>query len=511
MKNPSEYLARIRELFTDTIWRGDVLEDHSPKGRLYAVLRIAAMTWSGILENSLASRAGALSFSSMLGLGPLIALMVLVSGAVLEKSDPDFAIKQLNKALVFVAPQIKQLEEVENKNHAAGADSTAASTTAESEAGQPSPQSVNSALNDLLNSFIRGSQSKAIGIAGALALIVIVIQLFSSIENAFNEIWGVRRGRNLMLRIVFYWAAVTLGAVLAFASLTLLSASTFLAVIEDLPLGTEMRRIFQISGPGISVIVLIGLLACFYKFIPNTTVQWFSAVTGAAIVVLLLNLNNYLAFLYLRNVMLSQSLYGSLGIIPIMMLGLYVFWLFVLLGGQITYAIQNANFQSSNKAWHDLNHATRESIALLVFTLICRRFQACEPPYSTPEISRLTRMPNQILNATLLRLIQLRLVSQLPPDDDRAGQNYRYQPARPLDQIRLVDFRKMFKELGTGLSENVLDQLDPVVADYHNRVEDAVRTALGDETMLSAITRLPPVGSSQAAVGLQASATAPAG
>lgn len=511
-----ESLARVRHLFTRGIWQSEMLEDRSLRGLGCAILRVLSMTWGGIFENSLASRAGALSYSTMLGLGPLVALVVLFSSVVLERSDPNFAVNQLNRALVFIAPQVRHLQPVPSDRAAAPAN--AAPVASAPAAGAPSAAAdapagelqVNPALVNLLNSFIQGSQSKAIGLMGGLALIIIVIQLFTSIENAFNGIWGVRRGRNWMLRIIFYWAAVTLGAVLVFSALTLLSASTFINMIESLPLGGELRRFFLFLGPAISVGVLAGVFTVFYKFIPNTTVRWQPALIGAVVVVLLMILNNYLAFLYLRNVVLSQSLYGSLGLLPILMLGLYVFWLFLLLGGQITYAVQNANYRSSQLAWSDLNHVARRGIGLLVFTLICRRFRDCRPAFSATQIGELIKIPTQILNACLGRLVSLGLVSRMPADEAKATQELRFQPARPLDRISVFEFKELFEEFGEGPTQDILDTLDPIVREFHRRLAETTREALGGDTFEKLIERLPVGVLAERAEAADAAATAPA-
>ncbi len=483
MKFLERRIARIRRLFAHEIWEFDVHRRRCWRARLFVALRVVSMTATGVRDNSLASRAGALSYSSMLGLGPLVALVVLFSSIVLERSDPNFAVNQLNRALVFIAPQIGQLRD---------ADPTPAGSTDEAGAEAPTAEGfgVNPELVGLLEGIIEASQTKAIGIIGALALIAIVIQLFSTIENAFNDIWGVRRGRNWLLRIAFYWAAVTLGAVVAFAALTLLSASTVITMIESLPLGPELRRFFQFAGPSISVVVLVGVLTVFYKAIPNTSVHWRPALIGAVVVVLLINLNNYLAFLYLRNVMVSQTLYGSLALIPIIMLGLYVFWLFLLLGGQITYAIQNAHFRSSNIAWHGLHHTARQGTALLVFTLIARRFRACLPACSAQDLAEAIKLPTQILNACLERLIAVGLVTRIPPEDTRTVSDYRFQPARPLERITLHDFQHRLDGLGVGPSRELLDSIDPVVAEFHARTLQALESALGEESFETILDRL---------------------
>ncbi len=59
----------------------------------------------------------------------------------------------------------------------------------------------------------------------------------------------------------------------------------------------------------------------------------------------------------------------------------------MLVGGQITYAVQNVRYRSSQTAWHSLNHTTRESMSLVVLLLICRRFKVAAPAYSVTELS----------------------------------------------------------------------------------------------------------------------------
>ena len=67
-------------LFAKDIWTHSSLQDRSLKGKLHAVLRVASITGTGLLENRAASRAATLSFSSLLGLGPLVAIAMLVAG-----------------------------------------------------------------------------------------------------------------------------------------------------------------------------------------------------------------------------------------------------------------------------------------------------------------------------------------------------------------------------------------------------------------------------------------------
>ena len=137
------------------------------------------------------------------------------------------------------------------------------------------------------------------------------------------------------------------------------------------------RRALSWSLPVFSLLLVVTLLAVVYRVIPNTHVFWRAAFVGALVVAVLLMLNNYVALLYVRRVYLERSLYGSLGILPVLMLGLYIFWLYILIGGVLSYAVQNVHFRNSQAAWGSLTESMRERLSLVVLLTIGRLFQNC--------------------------------------------------------------------------------------------------------------------------------------
>jgi len=302
----SPLLVQLRRLWTHDIWAAGLIRDRSPKSRLFALLRVVSITLSGLREMHVAIRAAALSYSSLLALGPLVAIAVLISGFALGNQDPAFAAQAVNRVISFIAPQVAQYDRAGEAERAHGPAAPAAT-----------PEMV-----QLINNFITNSRSGTAGLIGILTLFLIVIGLFTTIENTFNDIWGVRRGRSLLARIVYYWSVITLGALLFFTSLTLLSAGAFLNVFfEKIPLGAQLKSLFVWMLPSGSVLLLVFILTLFYRLVPHTRVRWSAALLGAVIVTGLLFLNNYLAFLYFKRVVLSKSLYGSVSIMPILMIG----------------------------------------------------------------------------------------------------------------------------------------------------------------------------------------------
>jgi membrane protein len=440
--------TRLAHIYQREIWQVSLLKERSLKGLGFAVLRVISITITVFTESRITSRAAALSFSTLLGLAPLLAVATLVAGFALGKNDPTLVADTLNRMIKVVAPQIQQYETIT----------------------QSSP------LVDTINNIISAARSGLGGALGGITLIFIVLLLFKSIEDAFNDIWGVRQGRSVLMRIVLYWTILTLGAVLFFTAVALLGAGTFVNVFQErLPGGPTWLRSLSWLLHVFSFTLLTAMLTLFYRVIPNTRVFWRTAFLGALVVAALLLANNFLAFLYVKRVVLERNLYGSLAIILVMMSALYIFWLCVLTGGIVSYAVQNVHFRNSQAAWGTLSEAMRERLSLVVFLTICRRFQDCLPPISASHLSAMLKVPTQLLNECLNRLVHLKLITTLRADQGDSASDYLYQPSRPLNRITLYDFKTLDDQFGETLVGSALEHIDPLLAHY-----DAALRRLGE-------------------------------
>jgi membrane protein len=448
-------VAGLARLWKKEIWQASHLADFSPKGRFFALLRVVSTTATTFIETRTLSRAADLSFSSLLGLGPLIAIAMLVATSLLGDRSPTLAVDALNRLITFVAPQLDQYESLQN--------------------GGKVP--VNPELVEMINGFIAGARSETAGIVGAVLLVMIVLLLFKAIEDSFNEIWGVRRGRTLFMRVVLYWTVLTLGGVLLFAAAAVLGAGAFANVFfTKTPIGEGIGWLVRWSLPSVSFVILVGVLAVFYRAIPNTRVRWRPALCGAVAVAVLLTANNFLQFLYLKRVLLTRSLFGPLGIIPVLMFGLFVFWLFVLVGGQISYAVQNSHLRNARLAWGSLSAANRERLSLRVLMATCRRFRACQPPVSVSELSSAVRLPAQVVNECLNRIVDSGYVMAVPPPPGSRSAEALYQPTRPLNRINLLEFKRAADGLGVDPAGDTIEGADPVVSQFNAALE-----RMGDE------------------------------
>jgi membrane protein len=131
-------------------------------------------------------------------------------------------------------------------------------------------------------------------------------------------------------------------------------------------------------------------------------------------------------------------------------------------------------------------------MSLLVLLLVARRFKAGGHAYSVTHLAQLIRVPSQILNESLNRLCDLQLIAELPSGEGADPSDHRYQLARSLDRLTLMDFRLLFENYGEAPSGGLLDNVDPVLALYHDRLTASLPAALGDKTLDQLINELHP-------------------
>ncbi len=187
-------------------------------------------------------------------------------------------------------------------------------------------------IDKMTETFISNLNAGAITIVSGVIVIWAAIGLLTTIERAFNNIWNIRSGRNFLQRIINYWALLTLGPLLL--GLGLYISTRFLVGngIEN-----ELLNFLHPLGP-----YLISVIAFFFLYyvMPNTKVNGKAALWGAAMAALIWTLAKFGFKVYITRFIPQKAIYGVMGVIPLSVLWIYISWLIVLFGLQLTYATQ---------------------------------------------------------------------------------------------------------------------------------------------------------------------------
>ncbi|MEX0745926.1 MAG: YihY/virulence factor BrkB family protein [Phycisphaeraceae bacterium] len=201
-----------------------------------------------------------------------------------------------------------------------------------------------------LNEQVSQVSFTSIGIVGIVLLIWAALALAVTVEDSFNQVYHATSSRPWHLRIAIYWSAITLGPVLLAMSLWM--TGQVIGGLEGLlALGQDLPWLWYIMlNVGTWLLGLLGQLAAFlatwvllfllYVLMPNTTVHLRPALIGSMIAAALWEIAKYMLGLYVNNAVGYTALYGTLALIPLFLFWVYVTWLIVLFGLELTYTLQ---------------------------------------------------------------------------------------------------------------------------------------------------------------------------
>lgn len=476
-----------REVLDERALEREAARGHS---RLHQVLHFWVLVGRSFVRNKCPVRASALAYTSLLAIVPMLAVAIGISSSLLKKQGEEPINRFVTKLVESVTPDAGAdglgLRRVPGQTNVTVAPARGAEELAKAELVESTRQQITSRIHE----FVSNTQSTAMSATGVIALLVVAILMLSRIEETFNDIWGVAEGRSWFNRIMQYWAALSLGPVL-WAMAIAMTGSQYVQEVEHF-IGRfgSLGDFFLNLGLGVLPYVILSLLfAALYMLMPNTRVSWQAAAIGGVIAGVLWQLNQEFSFFYVSRVVSNSRIYGSLSAIPIFMIGLYISWIIVLLGAQVSYAYQNRRSYLEERQVEAVNQRSREFVALRLLTEIAGRFLRGEKPAVISSLSENLGIPSRLANQTLTALAQAGLVTEV------TGPDRAFLPARPPSAITAHDILHALRvEVGRDLSTRPDETRERLRAEF-DRMEEALRMA-GSQVTLQALTeaasRFPP-------------------
>lgn len=190
------------------------------------------------------------------------------------------------------------------------------------------------AVKEYLYQF--SQQAQKLTVVGVVFLAITAFMMLRSIEDTFNKIWRLKRGRRGVSGFLLYWAILSLGPLILSAGLGVSSYISSLELWDENWVPTSGTLALAIIVPYFSSFLAFTLI---YWAVPNCQVLLKHAAIGGGIVALLFEIGQEFFAAATTYFPSYQLIYGAFAAVPLFLLWLYISWTVILLGANIVYVL----------------------------------------------------------------------------------------------------------------------------------------------------------------------------
>ena len=408
-------------------WRERLWQEHEALSRhqqqLLTVARYLVVLGRDLLDGQLSMRAMSLIYTTLLSVVPLLALAfsVLKALGVHNQLEP-----LLERLLEPLGPQAHEI-----------------------------------ASNVI--GFVDNVKVGVLGSVGVAFLLFTVISLTQKVEQSFNFIWRIPQPRGLSQRFGQYLSVLMVGPVLLFSAIGATAAamrSTFvaqLAMIE--PFGFGIWAVTQL----LPYVLIIAAFMFLYSFVPNTRVHIRAAAIGGVIGGVLWQLASVVFAKFVAKATNYNAIYSGFAIFLFLLIWLYVSWLILLLGAQLSFYVQHPEHLGPVRVTPYLSARGAEFLGLSIVALVGRRFLKGEAMLDREQIARQLGAPPDHVEHVIEVLIHHGVLAVAGAERESV------LPSRDLDALTVAHLLELIRR---GFDE-IAHKRSPVAASVANLLERA--------------------------------------
>ena len=294
MKRIAKRTSKLKSFLRDDIWELELEELSKARARFIKYMKVLIITIKTFSAEKIGFQAVALSFFSTMSVVPFIAIVFAVTGGL------------------GLADKLETLLYSYFEN---------------------SQQTIDFIIKAAGN-IIETSLGGGMGLVSGLLFVWIVVWMMLSVERVFNNVWKVRKSRNIFKRVSYILAMLMIAP---FVMIVFFSGNIMYShLLQSIGLDPESFGILKtfISWTLFALIVTFTFSA-MYKFIPNAYVKYGNALIAAIPAAIAFTLVNYL---YLETQVLVTRLnavYGVFAAVPLFMVWINVGWYIILIGSEL--------------------------------------------------------------------------------------------------------------------------------------------------------------------------------
>lgn len=425
LKRATETITQIRKQargFFDRMLSGDIAGLPPWQVKTSVVMRVLNGAGRELVRDGCLGRASSLAYQTLASLIPVMAISMALFAALPALSQ------KKDVFLEWVTDTLLPLSVA-----------TEDEPTAEGAEFHATREAIEQARDDV-RTFFRNTvkalaeRAGAVGGVGGIALFVIVISLMYNVERTYNDLWAVEVRRGLVARLMYFtamgfWALVLLG-------ISFYASAWLHRAFAGAP-GFLQKTFFWLMPFVVTSLVL----SVLYKITPHVKVQWKAALAGGAVAGVLWEVTKVFMGWYFTRVVSYAKIYGSMGALPIFMAWIYVTWVILLYGAELSYCVQNV----PSKPKEDHSSSWRAYNGSLVMYEIGRAFAEGRGALEVEAVAGKLDMPPEAVRGLCRELTDAALLAEVWSGETLVG----YLPGRSLSKLSLGEVIRAIR--GEGL------------------------------------------------------------
>ncbi len=387
-------INRILRFIKKDIWRMH-LDDLSPvKAFMLRQLKILVIALRGFREDKVQLRASALTYYTLLALVPVVAMAFgIAQGFGLEQYLED----ELARAFTG-------REEV---------------------------------LEWVLSFSQSLLETTSGGLMAGIGLVILfwaVMKVMGHIEHSFNDIWQINQPRSFTRKFADYFSMMLIAPIFIILAngITVFLTTQISEITGSIALLGFLSPVFKFMVQLIPYILLWMLFTILYMIMPNTKVNFTSAILAGIIAGTLFQLVQWGYIHFQVGVSRYNAIYGSFAALPLLLLWMQVSWLVVLFGAEISFANQNVEQYEFEAESLNMSSYNRRILTLYIAHLLVKNFEKGITPYTARQVSNELQIPIRLVREILYELIDINVVSAAKT---KYAKETAYQPAIDIQKI----------------------------------------------------------------------------
>lgn len=470
-----ELARRTHRFVTHDLWSVEAGGLPTFRAMFVWVYRVLFIAIRGFRRDRCFFHAAALTYITALSIVPVLAFMFSMAKGLGAYDD---------LVETAIEPALERVFPVEEES----VPGDAALVAGAAESGS---DGVRAAIEKILE-FVSRTDASKLGLFGLAVLLWAVVKMLGSVENSFNEIWGVPSSRSVVRKISDYLAIVVVIPIFMLTAMAITASEQSVSAMNFLAERLHMGPVLDVLLRALPLVVVWIAFTFIYMCLPNKRMKLSSALVGGIGGGTLWQLLQVAHFNLQASAANYNALYAGFAAIPILLVWICLSWVTVLFGAELAAAHQKAPTYRGSAYTGPLEQAFKEVLALRALTLVAEAFLRGRRPWNVERLSERMNVPELWIDEVVEDLVQGEVLVRLEGEGDRS-----IQPSRALESISVSQVLSVLRgdrmqdrfPAREPLEERVqrtLDGLDRALADSaHNPSlrdlgEEAIRDGESD-------------------------------